>query len=247
MASFTRRGFIASTPPPRPPPASRPGRHSRSNYPTAADPVDLPVGRGRRHRCDRAHRRARCSRRNSASRSTSSTAPAARASSATRRSRRRAPDGYTLGIITVEITHDALAGPDRADAGELHAARAHERRPARRPGARRLALQDGQRARRGDQGAPAGKLKASGTGQGGIWHLALVGWLQATWGSSPTTCRGCRRTAPRRRCRISSPAASISSPARCPKRARMIDAGKAQCLAVMATGAQPRSSRTCRP
>ena len=26
---------------------------------------------------------------------------------------------------------------------------------------------------------PPGKLKASGTGQGGIWHLALVGWLQA--------------------------------------------------------------------
>ncbi len=27
--------------------------------------------------------------------------------------------------------------------------------------------------------APAGKMKASGTGQGGIWHLALVGWLKA--------------------------------------------------------------------
>src|SRR5262249_61656879 len=27
--------------------------------------------------------------------------------------------------------------------------------------------------------APAGKFKASGPGQGGIWHLALVGWLQA--------------------------------------------------------------------
>jgi tripartite-type tricarboxylate transporter receptor subunit TctC len=26
---------------------------------------------------------------------------------------------------------------------------------------------------------PAGTFKASGTGQGGIWHLALVGWLQA--------------------------------------------------------------------
>jgi tripartite-type tricarboxylate transporter receptor subunit TctC len=25
----------------------------------------------------------------------------------------------------------------------------------------------------------AGKFKASGTGQGGIWHLALIGWLQA--------------------------------------------------------------------
>src|SRR5918992_2316959 len=27
--------------------------------------------------------------------------------------------------------------------------------------------------------SPPGKLKASGTGQGGIWHLALIGWLQA--------------------------------------------------------------------
>ncbi|MGL5115493.1 MAG: tripartite tricarboxylate transporter substrate binding protein, partial [Beijerinckiaceae bacterium] len=27
--------------------------------------------------------------------------------------------------------------------------------------------------------SPAGKFKASGTGQGGIWHLALIGWLQA--------------------------------------------------------------------
>jgi tripartite-type tricarboxylate transporter receptor subunit TctC len=27
--------------------------------------------------------------------------------------------------------------------------------------------------------APPGKFKASGTGQGGIWHLALVGWMQA--------------------------------------------------------------------
>ena len=27
--------------------------------------------------------------------------------------------------------------------------------------------------------APPGKLKASGTGQGGIWHLALIGWLIA--------------------------------------------------------------------
>jgi tripartite-type tricarboxylate transporter receptor subunit TctC len=31
----------------------------------------------------------------------------------------------------------------------------------------------------GIKAAPPGKLKASGTGQGGIWHLALVGWLTA--------------------------------------------------------------------
>jgi tripartite-type tricarboxylate transporter receptor subunit TctC len=27
--------------------------------------------------------------------------------------------------------------------------------------------------------SPPGKMKASGTGQGGIWHLALVGWMKA--------------------------------------------------------------------
>jgi tripartite-type tricarboxylate transporter receptor subunit TctC len=27
--------------------------------------------------------------------------------------------------------------------------------------------------------APPGKFKCSGTGQGGIWHLALVGWMRA--------------------------------------------------------------------
>jgi len=31
----------------------------------------------------------------------------------------------------------------------------------------------------GIKASPPGKLKASGTGQGGIWHLALVGWLKA--------------------------------------------------------------------
>ena len=37
--------------------------------------------------------------------------------------------------------------------------------------------------------APAGKFKASGTGQGGIWHLALVGWLRR-WAWRRTTCLG---------------------------------------------------------
>ena len=36
--------------------------------------------------------------------------------------------------------------------------------------------------------APAGKFKASGTGQGGIWHLALVGWMQAM-GLAAESCR----------------------------------------------------------
>ena len=43
--------------------------------------------------------------------------------------------------------------------------------------------------------APPGKLKASGTGQGGIWHLALVGWLH---GDGPQA-RPCRLGALQRR------------------------------------------------
>ena len=35
--------------------------------------------------------------------------------------------------------------------------------------------------------SPAGKFKASGTGQGGIWHLALIGWLTAM-GLKPESC-----------------------------------------------------------
>jgi len=55
--------------------------------------------------------------------------------------------------------------------------------------------------------APAGKFKASGTGQGGIWHLALVGWMQAMGLCakimSPRVPSNGR---PRPRCRTSRPA-----------------------------------------
>ena len=44
------------------------------------------------------------------------------------------PDGYTIGMITVEITMMHWQGLTELDAEELHAARADERRPARHPG-----------------------------------------------------------------------------------------------------------------
>ena len=67
--------------------------------------------------------------------------------------------------------------------------------------------------------ANPGKFKASGTGQGGIWHLAIAGMLKdlkvdpaaAPWVPSNGAAPGCR---------ISSPAASRSCRARCRKRAR---------------------------
>jgi tripartite-type tricarboxylate transporter receptor subunit TctC len=87
-----------------------------------------------------------------------------------------APDGYTLGIITVEIgmMHHAgltqLSGADYTplalmnfDANAIFVRSDSPIKSAKE-------LLDAARA-------TPGKLKASGTGQGGIWHLGLAQWL----------------------------------------------------------------------
>jgi tripartite-type tricarboxylate transporter receptor subunit TctC len=90
-----------------------------------------------------------------------------------------AADGYTLGMITVEISmmhwqkltelnptsYTPLALMNEDPPGVTVSSSS--------PYQNIKALTDAIRA-----SAP-GKLKASGTGQGGIWHLALIGWLQA--------------------------------------------------------------------
>lgn len=102
------------------------------------------------------------------------------------------PDGYTIGMLTVEIamlhwqavTHLAprnfmpLALMNEDSPGIQVAASSPYRTVKELVDAIRL--------------APPGRFKASGTGQGGIWHLALVGWMQAmglptnqvTWSAS---------------------------------------------------------------
>jgi tripartite-type tricarboxylate transporter receptor subunit TctC len=90
-----------------------------------------------------------------------------------------APDGYTIGMITVEITmmhHQGLT--DLKPTSYTPLALMNEDPPgvtvsSSSPYKDVKALADAIKA------APAGKFKASGTGQGGIWHLALIGWLQA--------------------------------------------------------------------
>lgn len=87
------------------------------------------------------------------------------------------PDGYTLGLATVEITmfqHQALANFNHrdftvvaiinTDAGGLMVRTDSPYKTAKQ-------LIDDIKAK------PPQTLKASGTGQGGIWHLGLVGWL----------------------------------------------------------------------
>lgn len=88
-------------------------------------------------------------------------------------------DGYTLGMITVEISmmhwqkltelnptsYTPLALMNEDPPGVTVSSQS--------PYANIKALADAIKA------STPGKFKASGTGQGGIWHLALIGWLQA--------------------------------------------------------------------
>ncbi len=89
------------------------------------------------------------------------------------------PDGYTIGIMTIEIDmmhwqgltdltyedYDILALVN-ADPGGLMVSSDSE-------------YQDTAALLEAIKAEPKGTFKASGTGQGGIWHLGLAGWLMA--------------------------------------------------------------------
>jgi tripartite-type tricarboxylate transporter receptor subunit TctC len=149
-----------------------------------------------------------------------------------------APDGYTIGMITVEITmmhHQGLT--DLKSTSYAPLALMNEDPPgvtvsSGSPHADIKALAAAIKA------APAGRLKASGTGQGGIWHLALIGWLQAmglkadhvAWvpsnGAGPA---------------MQDLAAGGIDMVTCsiPEARAMIDAGRARSLAVMSSARNP--------
>lgn len=149
-----------------------------------------------------------------------------------------APDGYTLGMITVEITmmhHQGLTELKPTSYTPLALMNVDPpgvQVNASSPYKNVKALADAIKA------APAGKFKASGTGQGGIWHLALIGWLQAmglpanhvAWvpsnGAAPA---------------MQDLAAGGIDIVTCsvPEAKAMIDAGKAVSLAVMAPQRNP--------
>src|SRR6201990_243825 len=90
-----------------------------------------------------------------------------------------APDGYTIGMLTVEITmmhHQGLTELDPTSYTPL--ALMNEDPPGIQVNAS-SPYKNVKELSEAIKAAPHGKLKASGTGQGGIWHLALVGWLTA--------------------------------------------------------------------
>lgn len=88
------------------------------------------------------------------------------------------PDGYTLGLVTVEITmmhHMGLTDLSPADYTPLGLMNADS--PAVTVSTE-SPYKDIASLTKAIKASKPGTFKASGTGQGGIWHLALVGWLK---------------------------------------------------------------------
>jgi tripartite-type tricarboxylate transporter receptor subunit TctC len=90
-----------------------------------------------------------------------------------------APDGYTLGIITVEIAMMHWQGLTQLTPKSYTPLALMNEDP---PGIQVKADSPYKTVKdlaEAIKKAPPGKFKCSGTGQGGIWHLALVGWMKA--------------------------------------------------------------------
>jgi len=89
-----------------------------------------------------------------------------------------APDGYTIGLITVEITmmhHQGLTKLNQSNYTPLGLMNIDPAGVSVRADAPYKTVNDVLAAIK----ANPGKFKASGTGQGGIWHLALAGMLNS--------------------------------------------------------------------
>ena len=148
------------------------------------------------------------------------------------------PDGYTIGMLTVEIAMlHWQAVTHLTPRNFMPLALVNEDPPgiqvaASSPYKTMKELVDAIRL------APPGRFKASGTGQGGIWHLALVGWMQAmglpanqvNWSAS-------NGAAPAMQDLV---AGSLDlTTCSVPEARAIIEAGKAKSLAIMAPARNP--------
>lgn len=150
-----------------------------------------------------------------------------------------APDGYTIGMITVEITMMHWQGlTDLRSTSYTPLALMNEDPPGVQVNAS-ASWQDVKQLADAIRAAPVGRLKGSGTGQGGIWHLALVGWLQAMGlAANHVAWVPSNGAAPA----MQDLAAGGVDIVTCsvPEAKAMIDAGRARSLAVMAARRNPQ-------
>ncbi|HET7669529.1 MAG TPA: tripartite tricarboxylate transporter substrate binding protein [Burkholderiales bacterium] len=141
------------------------------------------------------------------------------------------PDGYTIGLITVEITmmhHVGLTQLKHTDYTPIGLVNADPAGVNVRVDSPYKSVKDLIAAIK----ANPGKMKASGTGQGGIWHLAIAGLLKdqgvdpgaLPWVPSNGAAPGLQDMV----------AGGVDVvPCSIPEARAMIDAGKVRALAIM--------------
>ena len=141
------------------------------------------------------------------------------------------PDGYTIGLITVEITmmhHVGLTQLKHTDYTPIGLVNADPAAINVRADSPYKSVKDLIAAIK----ANPGKMKASGTGQGGIWHLAIAGLLKQQ-GIDPNALPWVpsNGAAPGMQDMVAGGVDVV--PCSIPEARPMIDAGKARALAIM--------------
>ena len=143
------------------------------------------------------------------------------------------PDGYTLGIITVEIAMMHWQGLTQLTPKDYTPLALMNEDP---PGIQVSSSSPYKTVKdlaAAIKAAPPGKFKASGTGQGGIWHLALVGGMQAL-GLPPNQVAWVPSNGAAPAMQDLAAGGLDITTCSVPEARAMIEAGKARCLAVMA-------------
>ncbi len=141
------------------------------------------------------------------------------------------PDGYTIGLITVEITmmhHVGLTQLKHTDYTPIGLVNADPAAINVRADSPYKTVKDLLQAIK----ANPGKFKASGTGQGGIWHLAIAGLLKEQ-GIDPNALPWVpsNGAAPGMQDMVAGGVEVV--PCSIPEARPMIDAGKARALVIM--------------
>ena len=141
------------------------------------------------------------------------------------------PDGYTIGMITVEIAmmhHVGLTTLEHTDYTPIGLVNADPAGVHVRVDSPYKSVKDLLAAIK----ANPGKLKASGTGQGGIWHLAIAGLLKDQ-GIDPNALPWVpsNGAAPGLQDMVAGGVEVV--PCSVPEARGMIDAGKVRALAIM--------------
>jgi tripartite-type tricarboxylate transporter receptor subunit TctC len=141
------------------------------------------------------------------------------------------PDGYTIGLITVEITmmhHVGLTPLKHTDYTPIGLVNADPAGINVRIDSPYKSVKDLLNAIK----ANPGKMKASGTGQGGIWHLAIAGLLKEQ-GIDPNALPWVpsNGAAPGLQDMVAGGVDVV--PCSIPEARAMIDAGKVRALAIM--------------